>query len=137
MRYLLDTHTFLWLVSEPGRIPGSTLDLLGGRSHELLVSAVGAFELSTKYRLGKLPEAQRALLTYGDLVARLGAVELPISRHPGLVAGELAWDHRDPFDRLLAAQGLTESLTLVSADPAFATLGGLQTVWGSQEPVGR
>lgn len=129
MRYLLDTHTFLWLVSEPGRIPGSTLDLLGDHSHELLVSAVSAFELSTKYRIRKLPEAQRVLLTYGDLVARLGAVELPISSHHGLVAGELAWDHRDPFDRLLAAQGLTESLTLVTADPAFTTLGGLRTVW--------
>ena len=63
-------------------------------------------------------------------MARLDAIELPISSHHELVAGELAWEHRDPFGRLLATQGHAENVARVTADPAFATL------WRTAHSVG-
>jgi PIN domain nuclease of toxin-antitoxin system len=59
----------------------------------------------------------------------LGAKELPITTRHGLVAGQLPWAHRDPFDRILAAQSLIENIPLVTSDAVFSTLGGVRTVW--------
>ena len=62
-------------------------------------------------------------------LARLGAVELPISARHALVAGALTWAHRDPFDRMLAAQSVLESGPLLSRDDAFDDCAGVRRVW--------
>jgi PIN domain nuclease of toxin-antitoxin system len=89
-------------------------------SVELLVSASSAWEIATKHRLGKLPDATPIVLSYARNLDRLGAHELPISSRHALAAGDLAWDHRDPFDRILAAQSILDGLPLVTSDAAFA-----------------
>ena len=66
---------------------------------------------------------------YLDHLARLRARELPITSHHALTAGALNWGHRDPFDRVIAAQCMIESLPLVTADAALSTLPGLRIVW--------
>lgn len=129
MKLLVDTHVLVWMLAEPARIPASTLEQLRNPANELYVSAVSAFELATKYRIGKFPEAKRLLLAYHDFLHTLGATEIAITGHHGIVAGELTWNHRDPFDRLLAAQSVTESVTLVTSDPVFQPLAGVQTLW--------
>jgi len=66
---------------------------------------------------------------YPRHVDRLDAIRLPITEEYALLAGKLEWAHRDPFDRMLAAQAMVESLTLVTDDLAFPGLPGLATTW--------
>ncbi len=129
MRLLLDTHALIWVLGHADRVPQTATALLDDPANELLVSAVTAFEIATKYRIGKLPEAERVVMLYNDLLSSIGATELPVTSHHGLIAGQLTWDHRDPFDRLLAAQSISEGLPLVTSDPVFSSLGGVRTIW--------
>jgi len=84
------------------------------------VSAASAWEIGTKFRLGKLDEARAVVYGYGGHLALLRAQELSISAHHALTAGTLTWEHRDPFDRVIAAQCMIESVQLVTADHALA-----------------
>jgi PIN domain nuclease of toxin-antitoxin system len=130
VKLLLDTHTLVWLIGNVSHIPKSTLAALREPRTELFVSSVSPFEISTKHRLGKFPEAAAFVLSYDQKMADLGASELPITARHGLVAGQLSWDHRDPFDRILAAQSILENLPLVTSDAVFASVVGVQTIWG-------
>lgn len=116
--YLLDTHVFLWLLGDPSRVPASVKDHLAVRSSTLWVSAASAMEVATKTRLGTLPDVG-IVATWSKAVAGLDAEELPISTEHALAAGSLDWSHRDPFDRLLAAQATLEGCTLVTVDRIF------------------
>jgi PIN domain nuclease of toxin-antitoxin system len=126
---LLDTHALLWALLEPDRIPAQTLDRITDSGTDLLVSAASAWEIGTKYRLGKLGDAHGVVHGYADHLRRLRAAEIPISSHHALTAGTLSWEHRDPFDRVIAAQSLIESAPLVTADRALASFPGIQVVW--------
>ena len=126
---LLDTHVLLWVLLEPERIPSLTLERIRDATTDLVVSAASAWEIATKYRLGKLDTAAAVVHGYTDHLARLRAHELPITSQHALSAGLLSWQHRDPFDRVIAAQSMVASLALVTADTAFSTLPGLRTVW--------
>lgn len=128
-RLLLDTHALLWTLVEPARIPAPALARIRDPRTELLVSAASAWEIATKQRLGKLDQATAVLLGYHSHLARLGAGELPISGQHALSAGALPWEHRDPFDRMIVAQAMAESLPVVTADRALAGFPGVRTVW--------
>ncbi len=130
MTLLLDTHVLLWALGAPHRLPESVRAVLADRRTALVVSAASAFEIATKHRLGRLPEASALVHQFDQQVERLGADPLPISARHAIAAGALDWAHRDPFDRMLAAQAMTDGLELVSADPAFAGLAGLSVRWG-------
>lgn len=129
MRYLLDTHSLLWALTDPSRLGSLAHEALADRSSSLVVSAVTAWEIATKHRLGKLPQADALLGAYSRHLDRLGAERLPVSEEHALLAGRLDWAHRDPFDRMLAAQAILESLTLVTADEAFTSLPGITLLW--------
>lgn len=126
---LLDTHAVLWAINEPGRLSAAARGAIVDLANDLLVSAASGWELATKHRLGRLPEAEALLQTYERQVLRLGARQLDISTADALLAGRLEWAHRDPFDRMLAAQALGGSFTLVTTDPAFAELASLRILW--------
>ena len=119
---LLDTHVVLWALAEPDRLSETARITLADPRVDLWVSAVSAFEIATKHRLGKLPGAERILAELNPLLTRLGAQQLPITMSHASIAGSLEWDHRDPFDRLLAAQAQLESLPLMTADVVFGQL---------------
>lgn len=123
--YLLDTHVFLWLLGEPQRVPDETLRDLASTENRLLVSAVSAMEVSTKVRLGKLEPARHLVETWSVRIRDIGGLELAITTDHALLAGSMTWRHRDPFDRLLVAQALTDNLTLVSTDDAMRGVPGL------------
>jgi len=129
--YLLDTHTFLWLVSRPNRVPALTRARLEEPGTRLLVSSASAMEVATKARLGKLPEGLPLVedSAWKEALWKMRAEELPISTSHALLAGTIQWEHKDPFDRLLAAQAILENIPLVTLDPAFASLNSLTTVW--------
>lgn len=129
MTLLLDTHVLLWALGAPDRLPPSVRTLLADRRQHLAVSAASAFEIATKHRLGRLPEAAALVHGFDQQVARLGADSLPIEARHGVTAGLFEWPHRDPFDRMLAAQAMVEGLVLVSADEVFRALPGLALLW--------
>jgi PIN domain nuclease of toxin-antitoxin system len=126
---LLDTHALLWTLLEPSRIPAATLDRIRDARTELFVSAASAWEIATKFRLGKLDSAEAVVHGYPEHLARLRARELAITGHHAITAGMLGWEHRDPFDRVIAAQCVLESLPIATADRAFATFPAVRVVW--------
>ena len=129
MTYLLDTHVVLWALTDPARIGRTAREVIENRSARLVVSAVSAWEIATKHRLGKLPQADVLLGAYSKHLDRLGVIRLPVSEDHALLAGRLDWNHRDPFDRMLAAQAMVESLVIITGDPAFAGCPGVPTLW--------
>lgn len=129
MSVLLDTHALLWALTDPDRLGADARSLLADRATPIMVSAVSAWEVTTKQRLGKLPSADALVGAYASHLDRLDARRLAVTEEHALLAGRLDWAHRDPFDRMLAAQAIIESLTLVTGDGAFDDLPGLSCVW--------
>jgi len=127
--YLLDTHVVLWLLAEPDSIDASTRETLANPENSLAVSAASAMEVATKVRLGKLPSPYAALAqAWGARVLDLRARELAITSEHAILAGSLTWEHRDPFDRFLAAQAIIENVTLVTRDSALEEFSEVATL---------
>ena len=119
--YLLDTHVLLWLLGSPERVPDPVRSPLSHPANTLLVSAASAMEISTKTRIGKLPDVG-LLDSWERRIADIQGTGLPITTDHALLAGTMNWDHHDPFDRLLVAQAILEGAILVTVDPAFRGL---------------
>lgn len=129
MTYLLDTHTLLWALTNPKRLGPSAATIIQDRKNPLVVSAASAWEIATKHRIGRLAQADVLIGGYANHLDRLGVTRLVINEQHALLGGGLDWSHRDPFDRILAAQAMIESMTLLSDDPVFDGLAGLRTAW--------
>ena len=125
MKLLLDTHVLLWALLEPEKLSPKLRIALEDSDNILVVSAATASEIATKWRLGKLRHAQAVVENYAMALHRLAAVELPISGAVARQAGLWEVPHRDPFDRLLAAQAKADNLVLASTDSAFAQFEGV------------
>lgn len=116
---LLDTHVWLWSLVDPARLGDSLRLRMTDRGTPLHLSAASSWEISIKYRLGKLPLPCPPAEFILPRLARDGILSLAVDhRHSVEVAG-LPDHHRDPFDRLLIAQARIEGLTLATADPAL------------------
>lgn len=123
MRVLLDTHAFLWWVADSRRLSGPARDAIRNEANDVVVSAVSAWEIATKHRLGRLPEAEGLAGDIRGAIVWQGFSELPISVADAERSGRLPGPHRDPFDRLLIAQALAHDLALVSNEEAFDRYG--------------
>jgi PIN domain nuclease of toxin-antitoxin system len=123
VRLLLDTHAFVWWLNGDGRLTGRARRAIADESNQIFVSAASAWELATKARLGKLPAAADVAADVPTCIADQGFQALDVTVLQGQRAGELAGSHRDPFDRMLMAQALTDGLTLVSNDEVFDAYG--------------
>lgn len=128
MKLLLDTHALLWWLTDDERLPARALQVIKNPRNAVWVSPVSGWELATKFRLGKLPGADRILPRLPALIEESRLRVLPITFAHALKAGSLDHKHRDPFDRMLAAQAMIEDLVLVTSDPACKALGA-ETVW--------
>lgn len=116
MSILLDTHTLLWALVEPHKLSARATELIEDPGNVVVVSAASAWEISTKFQLGRLPKARSVVDGYQHHLRTLRAVELPINSAHAITAGSFTGPHRDPFDRMLAAQSLMEALPMVSKD---------------------
>jgi PIN domain nuclease of toxin-antitoxin system len=128
LRFLFDTHAYLWWVLADRRFPDAVRKRLQDDRSRLHFSAASAWEMATKLRVGKLPEAQAVLSQLESALAEAGISPIGISVQHARVAGGFPADHRDPFDRIIAAQSQVEGLTLVTNDPAFAGF-PVKTLW--------
>lgn len=116
MKYLLDTHAVLWAAYRRDLLSAHALKVIETDAEELFVSAASAWEITTKFRLGKLPNARTLADDFIAQVTTAGYLLLPISVEHALRAGRLLGSHRDPFDRMLCAQAIHEQFILLSAD---------------------
>ncbi len=128
MKLLLDTHTLLWWWSDNPSLSRIAREAIAEPETIIWMSAASAWEIATKQRLGKLPAAPDVQQHFFARSLHDGFSILPIDHRHALRGGAFAVDHRDPFDRLLAAQAEIEDATLVTRDPAFA-LFPVQTLW--------
>jgi PIN domain nuclease of toxin-antitoxin system len=123
LRILLDTHALLWAVAYDELLSSRARHLIQLDRNEIFVSAASAWEIATKYRLGKLPMAQVLVDDFLPVIQLAGYLSLPISLEHALRAGRLPADHKDPFDRMLAAQAIHEDLILISSDQRLDAFG--------------
>ncbi|BDX31713.1 twitching motility protein PilT [Mycobacterium antarcticum] len=115
MNILVDTHTLLWLLSEPTALDPEVLGQLADPASSVWVSAASAWEIAIKTRLGRLDGAT-LLGTWASQLEAMRVEDLPIDSDDAILAGRLPWDHRDPFDRVIVAQALRRNLTVATRD---------------------
>ena len=119
MRLLLDTHVLLWWWTDNPSLAMPAMSAISDSASEVFVSAASAWEIATLRCLGRLDHAPDAVRRFHDLVEADGFHHLAVTYLHCLRAGTYSADHRDPFDRMLAAQAEIELLTLVTKDPSF------------------
>jgi PIN domain nuclease of toxin-antitoxin system len=128
MRLLLDTHAFLWWVDDAPALSRKARTVIADPGNDCLLSLASCWEMAIKLSLGKLrlPGAIERFIP--EQLAANAIRQLTIDfRHVARVAA-LPFHHRDPFDRLLAAQALEERCPIVSADPIFRKY-GVRRIW--------
>ena len=128
MRLLLDTHAFIWWLAGSDQLPDIPRKAIWDSSNDVLISAASAWEITAKYRLGKLPSAEQITHDVSGAIAGEGFIELPITVDDAARAGALPGLHRDPFDRILISQSLTRDLVLVSNESLFDSY-GVRRLW--------
>ena len=127
--YLLDTCAFLWSIQKDVKLGSNARMVIEDADTTLFLSSISAYEIMYKHRIGKLPEYEELVSDYFSFIQKLGVTELSVNTRHTHLAGKADWEHRDPFDRLLAAQASTENLILITNDPAFETLPWVKTLW--------
>jgi PIN domain nuclease of toxin-antitoxin system len=119
LKALLDTHIWLWLVSQPERFSTGVRELLASSENDFQLSTASLWEISIKHSTGKLdlPGDPAALIP--DWMRRSRVTALPILQNHALAVDRLPFHHRDPFDRMLIAQSRIEEMPIVTRDPVF------------------
>lgn len=128
LRYLADTHALIWYLTGSQMLPVSARATIEDDAHDILVSAATAWEITTKHRLGKLPDVAMIASDVEGALTRQGFRPLSISMKHAELSGRLPGPHRDPFDRMLIAQALTDNLILISNETRFDAF-GVQRLW--------
>ena len=129
MKFLLDTHTLIWAVLQPEVLSETARGLFEDERNELFVSAASAWEIATKVRNGKMPEARELEANFLEDVVEVAGYRLrAITVEDGLRAGRLPGEHRDPFDRMIAAQALADDVAVISKDPKLDVF-GVRRLW--------
>ena len=127
MRLLLDTHLLLWALAEPDRLDATTRTALEDANNEVLFSAASLWEIAIKAGLGRSDFAfdPQQILRAAE---QTGFVELPVCSAAAILVAKLPPHHRDPFDRLLIAQAMSEPVRFYTADPLLPPYSELVTL---------
>ncbi len=128
MRLLLDTHAFIWWFEGSRRLPVPAREAIADDNNDVFVSAASAWEIATKHRLGKLAGVDVLARSIPEYIADQRFESLPVTVEDGVRAGALPGPHRDPFDRMLAAQAMGRDLVIVSTEALFDRY-GVQRLW--------
>ena len=128
MRLLLDTHALIWWLAGDEALSLRARVAIADEANSVAVSAASAMEIATKFRIGKLPQAELLARNFEGIVASQGFDELPITLHHARLAGEMNIAHKDPFDRFLIAQAQAENLVLISNEVLFDSF-AVQRLW--------
>ena len=116
MRYLLDTHTFLWWNMDDAQLSSLAKELIADGNNEIFLSAASAWEIAIKTARGRLTLPEDPTRYVSNRLSLHGFQALPVQIHHAVQVYKLPLHHSDPFDRLLIAQSQIESMSLISAD---------------------
>lgn len=125
---MLDTHVVIWWLLDEPRLSQLAIEAIRSMENEVYVSAATGWEIATKVRSGRLPKMAGRVGTFVEAVTSKGFIHLAVEALHGLKGGLLEGGHKDPFDRLLAAQALLENMTLVTIDRKIAAF-GCEVLW--------
>jgi PIN domain nuclease of toxin-antitoxin system len=128
VKALLDTCTLIWATLSPASLGRQARETLADEENVILVSAASAWEIATKVRLGKLPGAEKLEQDYLAVMDMAGYTLLPIDAESALRAGRLTAEHKDSFDRMIAAQALALDVAVLSPDPQLDQF-GVRRIW--------
>lgn len=128
MKLLIDTHVLIWWTADFARIPADIRTMLADTANDVFVSAVTGWEIALKVCKGNLEFDQAFLADFDQGVMGLSFKPLVVNAAQAVAGAQLSSAHKDPFDRMLAGQALVEQMTIVTADPAFASF-GVRIVW--------
>jgi PIN domain nuclease of toxin-antitoxin system len=128
MRILVDTHTLVWATISPQLLSRQAAALISDRTTTVHVSAASAWEIATKVRRGKFPEARILEKQFLETMETAGYVLLSIDAPLALRAARLPGEHRDPFDRIIAAHAIAEDIPVISADRKLDEF-GVRRIW--------
>lgn len=128
MKILLDTHAFLWLVSDHSRLSDKAKAVFLDNSNDLYLSAVSGFEIAVKHGLGKLKLSESPMDFVSRRIENNNLIELPVTMEHATNLQNLPLIHRDPFDRLLISQSMVESIPLLSADKQISAY-SIECIW--------
>lgn len=117
MRYLLDTHTFLWWNMDDAQLSTLAKEIISDNNNEIFLSAASAWEIAIKTTRGRLTLPEDPTRYISNRIQLHGFQALPIQIHHAVQIYKLPTHHADPFDRLLIAQSQIESMPLISIDP--------------------
>jgi PIN domain nuclease of toxin-antitoxin system len=125
-RFLIDTHTFLWMAAEPERLSADARRVCA--TGDLILSVASIWEIGIKFQLGRLPLPATPETYIARQVRSAGITILPIHYAHALKASALPGVHKDPFDRMLAAQCLVEKMACVTKDKNIGGF-GVEVIW--------
>jgi PIN domain nuclease of toxin-antitoxin system len=128
LRALLDTHALLWWLSDDPALTRAARKLIAETKNTLIVSAVSAWEIAIKVRLGKLPTASDLAADFSGVMEREGFQLPAISADHAIRAGLLPGPHKDPFDRMLIAQAQAENMPVIRNEVSFESY-GVRRLW--------
>lgn len=120
---LLDTHAWAWSLTGDDRLSTKAIALIE-KAETIFVSPISLFEIGQKVRLGKWPEMEPFIERLADLLQEQGGITAALTPDICLTAAVMDWQHRDPFDRLIAATAMQNGIPIISADVVFDELGG-------------
>jgi PIN domain nuclease of toxin-antitoxin system len=128
VKVLLDTCTVIWATLSPSSLSKQARETIADQSNVVLVSAASAWEIATKSRAGRLPGAEKLERNYIEVLEGAGYTQLAIDTEAALRAGRLVAEHRDPFDRMIAAQALAMDIAVISPDSRLDQF-GVRRMW--------
>lgn len=123
MRLLLDTHTFLWFVTNDALLSATALELIANPTNEIDVSPASYWEVAIKTSLGKYPLTTPFEQFFREGIEGNDFRVLPIEVRHAATLASLPMHHKDPFDRMIISQAIVEQIPVVSADGAFDSYG--------------
>ena len=128
MKVLLDTHTFLWWITDSPRLSARAREVIRDSNNELFFSAASGWEIAIKAQLGRLQLPDNLEQFIVEQLSLNIILVLPIQLRHALHVYTLPQHHRDPFDRMLVAQSQVENLPILTTDPQIAQY-DVETIW--------
>jgi PIN domain nuclease of toxin-antitoxin system len=128
LKFLLDTHVFLWWITDDSRLSPKARELISNGQNELFFSAASAWEIAIKAQIGRLQLSNKPDVLIPDQLLKNSIEALPIHLRHALHVFDLPSHHRDPFDRMIIAQAKLEDLPIISSDKVFSQY-SVEVVW--------
>jgi PIN domain nuclease of toxin-antitoxin system len=123
MRYLLDTHTFLWMAAEPAKLSAKITGIVQASDNRLMLSAASGWEIALLWHLKRVELPDQPHRFIPEAMQKLSVIPLPIGFEIAISAATLPLVHRDPFDRIIIAEALKENVAVLTKDRIFADYG--------------